>query len=274
MNNIEFAQKIKDVANNYKTLYVMGCFGAPMTASNKTRYCNNHSYNKKAARTTMIKAASADTFGFDCVCLIKGVLWGWCGDKSRVYGGASYTVNGVPDIDANAMLNACSDISTDFSNIEIGEAVWIKDHIGVYVGDGLAVECTPRWKNGVQFTACNTTVKGYNRRNWTKHGKLPYIEYVTETEEKPDADTPIVEVETEHKTKEVCEVKLPVLRKGSDSGYVKTLQILLNKYNNAGLVEDGIFGNGTLNAVITYQKSRKLDPDGIVGTQTWSMLLK
>lgn len=50
----------------------------------------------------MINAASADTFGFDCVCLIKGVLWGWHGDKNAVYGGATYTSNGVPDIGARS----------------------------------------------------------------------------------------------------------------------------------------------------------------------------
>lgn len=71
-----------------------------------------------------------------------------------------------------------------------------------------------------------------------------------------------------------CTVNLPILRKGSENGYVKTLQILLNKYNNAHLDEDGIFGNATYNAVVAYQKDRKLDVDGIVGAQTWGQLLK
>ena len=177
MTNLELVAKLKDIATNYKTLYVMGCFGSPMTSANKTRYCNNHSYNKKAARQAMIKAASADTFGFDCVCLIKGVLWGWNGDKTKTYGGAKYAVNGVPDISADGMIAKCSNLSTDFNNIEVGEAVWCKGHIGIYIGDGLAVECTPAWKNCVQITACNRSVPGYNRRNWTKHGKLPYIAY-------------------------------------------------------------------------------------------------
>lgn len=48
----------------------------------------------------------------------------------------------------------------------------------MYIGDGLAVECTPRWKNCVQITACNCDKPGYNRRNWSKHGKLPYVKYV------------------------------------------------------------------------------------------------
>lgn len=178
MTNKEFVSKIKEVATNYKTLYVMGCFGAPMTPTNKTRYCNNHTYNKDASRQKMIQSATADTFGFDCVNLIKGVLWGWVGNKNHVYGGAKYVANGVPDVSADGMIVKCSNLSTDFNNIEIGEAVWCKGHIGVYIGDGLAVECTPKWKNGVQITACNKTVPGYNRRNWTKHGKLPYITYL------------------------------------------------------------------------------------------------
>lgn len=181
MTNIELANKLRDIARNYKTLYVMGCFGAPMTASNKKRYTQNHSYNRQAARTAMINAASADTFGFDCVCLIKGVLWGWKGDKNAIYGGASYACNGVPDFGADTMITVCKNISTDFSKIEVGEAVWMEGHIGVYVGDGLAVECTPRWDNKVQITACNRSVSGYNRRNWTKHGRLPYVTYVQQT---------------------------------------------------------------------------------------------
>lgn len=184
MNNIEFANAAKNVANNYKTLYVMGCFGAPMNANNKTRYCNNHSYNKKASRTKMIQAASADTFGFDCSGLIKGLLWGWNGNKKLTYGGAKYASNNVKDNGADAMIKSCKEVSTNFNDIEVGEAVWNSGHIGIYVGNGLVVESTPSWKNGVQLTACNRDVKGYNRRNWTKHGKLPYITYV---EEKPAA---------------------------------------------------------------------------------------
>ena len=178
----ELAAAALNVANNYKTLYVMGCFGAPMTAANKKRYTKNNPYNTAADRTRMINAASADTFGFDCVCLIKGLLWGWSGDGSKTYGGAKYAVNGVPDIGADTMITKCSGVSTDFSKVEVGEAVWCKGHIGIYIGGGLAVECTPKWKNCVQVTACNCTKSGYNRRNWTKHGKLPYVTYTGESE--------------------------------------------------------------------------------------------
>lgn len=187
----ELAAACKDVAQNHKTLYVMGCFGAPMTASNKTRYIKHHSYNQKTARTAKIKAATADTFGFDCVCLIKGLLWGWSGDKSKTYGGAGYACNNVPDIGANQMIKVCKNVSTDFSTIQVGEAVWMQGHIGVYIGDGLAVECTPKWADCVQITAVHNigTKAGYNGRKWTKHGRLPYVTYTGQAETAKPTET-------------------------------------------------------------------------------------
>ena len=180
MNSTEFVKKLKDIALHYKTLYVMGCFSAPMTQANKIRYTTITAYNRSADRAAMIRAASADTFGFDCVNLIKGILWGWNGNKNATYGGAVYSSNGVPDINDTQMFNKCYDKSTDFSRIIPGEAVWLPGHIGIYIGDGLAVECTPAWKNNVQITSCNCYKAGYNCRNWQKHGKLPYINYVAE----------------------------------------------------------------------------------------------
>ncbi len=177
MQSKEFVEKLIDAAKNHKTLYIMGCFGAPMNDKNKKRYSKNHSYNRKPERTAMIQAAGADVFGFDCVCLIKGILWGWNADKNKTYGGAAYKSNDVPDIGADQMFNACTEQSSDFNKILPGEAVWMSGHIGVYIGGGLAVECSPKWENKVQITACNCSIAGYNRRNWKKHGKLPYIEY-------------------------------------------------------------------------------------------------
>ena len=179
-------------ATKHKTLYIMGCFGAPMNDANKKRYTENHSYNKQADRMAKINAASEDTFGFDCVCLIKGLLWGWNGDASRIYGGASYAVNGVPDIGADSMIKVCREISTDFYKIVPGEAVWMEGHIGVYIGDGLAVECTPKWDDCVQITAVHNigTKSGYNGRKWTKHGKLPYVTYTEEVKETPAVKLP------------------------------------------------------------------------------------
>lgn len=175
-------QKLWDIVRNFKTLYVMGCFGAPLTGGNVTRYCQNHEYNRRAERTRMIKAAAnkkPPVYGFDCVNLIKGVLWGWSGDASKTYGGAVYKANGVPDTGADGMIRLCKEVSTDFTKILPGEAVWLSGHIGVYVGGGVVIECSPAFKNCVQETACLNIgpVAGMNGRRWTKHGKIPYVTY-------------------------------------------------------------------------------------------------
>ncbi len=256
----ELATAAEAVAKNHKTLYVMGCFGAPMTANNQKRYTKNHSYNKKANRTAKINAATADTFGFDCVNLIKGLLWGWDGDASKTYGGAVYKSNNVPDVSADGMIGKCTEVSTDFSNIQVGEFLWMKGHCGVYIGNGLAVESTPKWRDCVQITAVHNigTKSGYNGRTWTSHGKLPYVTYEAEPK----------------KTSEVT-VKLPVLKKGAKGDEVKALQALLIGYGyscgDSGV--DGSFGGATDKAVRAYQKDHGLEVDGSVGPATWGSLL-
>lgn len=258
----ELATACLNVANNYKTLYVMGCFGAPMTASNKARYTANHSYNKKTSRTKLINAASADCFGFDCVNLVKGLLWGWTGDAHSVYGGAKYGSNGVPDTNADGMIKLCKDVSTDFTKIQIGEAVWLQGHIGIYVGDGMAVECTPAWKNCVQVTTVRNIKSGTGHK-WTKHGKLPWVTY--------EESTGIVGPGAVS----ASAVTVHDLKKGSKGESVKALQILLIGYGcscgSSGV--DGSFGPATEKAVKEYQKSVGLDADGVVGRKTWSKLL-
>ena len=178
MTSAKFIKLAKDVAA-HKTLYVMGGFGAPLTAANKKRYIANYAYNAQSARKKLINAASADTFAFDCVNLIKGILWGWDGDTKKTYGGAVYGSNGVPDVGADGMMSYCTDVSTDFSKIEAGEVVHMNGHIGIYIGNGLAIESTPIWKDGVQITAVGNIgkKKGYNTRTWTNHGKLKFIKY-------------------------------------------------------------------------------------------------
>ncbi len=189
MTGRELAERAADIARNYKTLYVYGCFGAPLTGRNVARYTQNNDYNRRKARTAMIRAAADQTppvYGFDCVCLLKGILWGWSGDSSRAYGGARYKSNGVPDTNANGMIGKCAVTSKDWGAIVPGAVVWKNGHIGVYIGDGLAVECTPKWRNCVQITAVGNIGKkpGYNTRTWTKWGLLPYVDYT----EKEDVD--------------------------------------------------------------------------------------
>lgn len=195
MTNKVLVDKAIDIVENYKTSYIWGGLGRPITEANLQKavdqYSKNVSYAQKARRYLGHKNA----FYFDCVGLIKAILWGWCGDFTASRGGAIYGSNGVPDISADTMITKCSGVSTNFDDIEVGEALWCAGHIGIYIGDGLGVECTPSWSNGVQVTAVGNigSVSGYNTRKWTKHGKLPYVDYVgtsaAETAKKPAVST-------------------------------------------------------------------------------------
>lgn len=50
-------------------------------------------------------------YGFDCVNLTKGILWGWNGNKNAYYGGARYASNSVPDVSADGMIAKCYAVS-------------------------------------------------------------------------------------------------------------------------------------------------------------------
>lgn len=83
----------------------------------------------------------------------------------------------------------------------------------------------------------------------------------------------------EIKEGDVCFVELRELKKGMKGEDVKSLQILLKGYGYKGsdkkvLAIDGSFGGNTDYAVRNYQKANGLVTDGIVGSKTWSKLLK
>jgi N-acetylmuramoyl-L-alanine amidase len=66
-------------------------------------------------------------------------------------------------------------------------------------------------------------------------------------------------------------VSYPTLRRGSKGAQVRTLQGELNK-RGARLVVDGDFGGATDTAVRAFQRSQRLEADGIVGPATWAAL--
>jgi hypothetical protein len=65
---------------------------------------------------------------------------------------------------------------------------------------------------------------------------------------------------------------MPLLRRGSTGGAVRTLQAALNKTFPGLLAVDGIFGPRTDAAVRSYQRKKGLVVDGIVGPRTWKAL--
>lgn len=264
MTDDKFIERAK-LAASVSTLYIKGCFGAPMNDYNKLRYSKNDVYNKAPARQKLIQAATPDTYGFDCVCTIKGILWDWRARPDMVYGGATYKSNGVPDFPVDATQNSkglmdyCTEVSQDFTTIVPGEVLHIPGHCGIYIGDGLAVEATSRWKDGVQITAVanlGNNKKVANARTWNEHGKLQWIEYKA----KKDLQYSVI---------------LDIVRKGSEGASVSLAQKLLNADLADGYEVDvtGYCDKKTVDEIKAFQQKQGLQADGVIGTKTWSALL-
>lgn len=236
------------LAGEVKSLYVKGGFGHPLTEKNKKRLIDQYAYNEKIRASIM--AASDDTFAFDCCGLIKGIIWGFNAESNKVYGGAKYESNGCPDVNEKGLLNMCSNISDDMSTVTPGDFLYMSGHCGVYLGNEVVIESSPKWKNGVQITDLNV-------RKWKTHGRLPFIEYT------PGEDK-----------KEIYIIPAYYLSRGSMGPSVKNLQTCLNKAMNAGLTLDGIFGPLTKQALKNFQTKYKLSVDGIYGPQSRNKLME
>ena len=257
-----FVSALKSIATKQKTVYAWGMFGSIITKSmvdgKAKQYPFWYTDHKVNNIFVPLYGSEPPVWGFDCVGLIKGVLWGFCADTGKTYGGAVYASCGVPDLSADGMIGRCSDVSSNFGSIAVGEFLWMKGHCGVYIGNGKVVESSPKWKNGVQITLLSD-------RNWLKHGKLPWVEYG----ENINGEEARISVT----------IELAVLEYGSKGSQVKTLQRILKALGHKGsngkvLSVDGDFGSNTDYALRDYQKSKGLAVDGVCGRNTWTALLK
>lgn len=165
MSNTDFVAKAEAIVKT-KTVYMWGTFGRKYVTDALINY-KKKQYPKwyTMSKVTQLKRlVGKKVTPWDCVGLIKGILW------TDSKGDIQYESNGVPDTNADGFIKLCYDVSTSFNNITVGEVVWMSGHIGIYAGNGKVVEATPAWKDGVQIT-------NLSQRNWKKHGKVPYISY-------------------------------------------------------------------------------------------------
>ena len=65
----------------------------------------------------------------------------------------------------------------------------------------------------------------------------------------------------------------PTVKTGAKGNITKWIQSKLNSVGYNCGAADGIFGQNTKNAVVTFQRTKGLSTDGIVGPKTWSKLL-
>ena len=86
---------------------------------------------------------------------------------------------------------------------------------------------------------------------------------------------PVSGSDTPAQMRKTCTVTLPVLRSGAEGVDVIALQMLLigRGYDCGPWGVDGDFGAATYGAVTRYQRERGLEIDGVVGPETWEMLV-
>lgn len=259
------AERHLEAALKFRTVYAYAMYGWQITDDSIARKAaqNLNGWYTKARVEALKKHSnqSPPVWGFDCVNLTKGILWGWTGDASKPHGGAAHLSRGVPDVNADGMIKKCLGASGDFSAIRVGEGLWMPGHWGLYVGSGLCVECTSRWSGGVQITSVWNIRKtpGYNGRYWMKHGHLPWIRYGAEVDAVEREKTPLGS---------------RLIREGTVGDDVRDLQsaLLSLGYELPRFGADGEAGEETLTAVRLFQEDHGLEPDGVVGKDTLAAL--
>jgi lysozyme family protein len=76
------------------------------------------------------------------------------------------------------------------------------------------------------------------------------------------------------KTWAALPVAPPSLQMGDQGEYVRRMQQALNRTDEVAIDMDGIYGQGTWEAVRSFQRAHNLDADGIVGPKTWTTLFE
>lgn len=210
----------------------------------------------------------------DCIGMIKGFFWtnGGVGVREYINGGPAFTrkyaSNGCPDKGANGMLSWLKSKGCQNGKIATlpevpGVLLFSSGHVGVYIGNGYAVEA-----RGFNYGVVRTKVAS---RSWTEWAYLPasMLEYDTISGISTDNDTTSGSTANTSEEKKTYELGDRVLKRGSKGDDVSKLQEYLVKlgYNlgTYGAAKNGIDGNmgsKTVNAVKAFQTANGLSVTG------------
>ena len=179
----QLIERLEKLVNTH-TVYATGAFGASIAdfPDQLKRYRDNtlKACGATEAQKVVNAAKTSPCFAFDCIGMVEAIsAWEFAWDKNSVYGGTKYKANGVDEWGASkyGMITHCEDVSTDFSKIVPGELLSLDGHVGIYIGNGMAVECTTAWNGNVQKVECWNVKKTGRGRKWDRHGKMPWIDY-------------------------------------------------------------------------------------------------
>lgn len=167
-NNLDLV-KWAQMAYDNKWGYVWGSHGNVLTA-NELKKLEKIFGSHVTDKEEYIKSHWLGRRTSDCVGLIKG--YGWYDETS---GTIKYGTNGMKDVTADGMFNAAVEKGPISTMPDIpGIAVWHQGHIGVYIGNGYVIHAANTY-DGVIKTPITSS-------GWTHWLKVPYINYIEETE--------------------------------------------------------------------------------------------
>lgn len=179
---VEYAKKCLALGND--SIYLYGSFGQKLTTAFINQKAKQYVYN--ISRQSIYKKcmnSEGTEYAFDCVGLIKSYIWGG-------YGKVDYNKN--QDVSANGMYNKAK-VKGKISTMPetIGLLVHMSGHIGIYIGNGYVIECTPAKafakQNHGGGGVCKTKLTD---RKWVHWLECPFIEYKEEVKTPTTTTTP------------------------------------------------------------------------------------
>lgn len=197
-----------------------------------------------------------ECFGLDLASRLtyqpKGGFSALCSQSAQYYknNGAYYN---SPEVGDQIFFNASGGINHTGIVVSVSGGV-------VYTVEGNSSDMVRRNSYGIGSSYIN----GYGRPNWKVFSGESggQVETPADPQDDPPEEKPRVE-------------GLPMLKRGDKGEVVRAAQFLLNgrKFSVGIWGTDGDFGVCTLAAVKAFQRNAKLEPDGIIGPETWAALL-
>jgi len=185
----------------------------------------------------------------DCVGLMKGYAWTNAGEnviesigKEKPLFTNKYKSNNMPDKSADGMFSYVKSQGLEWGNINTlpeipGLGLHMNGHVGVYIGDGYAIE-----ERGFDYGCVKTKIKDRKWLHWFKIPSIIYSDIPESKEEKPTPQEPIAT-----KTKEYITTASVNVRNGDSTSYGKittltkntTINVVLNKNNEPIISKNG-----------------------------------
>ena len=218
MTSAELVARLKSLVGRktfYKNKYPYNlCLVAPPKSTTSFKNCIGNT-------VTNINPYNEEALSADCVGLYKSLLNGYDINNHTV-GYFQSDLSNTTDCTESRLIEQCSDVSTDFTKLKLGEPRLLymasPGHIGGYIGEEVnmngtiynVIECTSSWGGGILYSYVDEKGIRYRCKGgakngaWSKNGLMTlWVSYNTVA---PTTETPKLKT-NEEIAKEVIDGK-------------------------------------------------------------------